>query len=196
MSICGECNQEMSRKDGKTPADSCMGGVEASVVATAGLGDLVDGVLPRCHDCNVAPGGTHHAGCDTERCSVCGGQAIAGCEHVKESWCVECRESEHFCGCPEPKPKRDRAMEIHDPKRARWTGLWPGIKTCREQGWWCHDLLDGVPTDPKVIYNPGLRGAGRVKYHVRCEADAPFASEDINRYGRAVVSGQVPPERT
>jgi hypothetical protein len=34
-----------------------------------------------CHDCNAAPGGLHHPGCDTEECPQCKGQA-AFCEHA------------------------------------------------------------------------------------------------------------------
>ncbi|MDQ3322838.1 MAG: hypothetical protein M3525_10495 [Acidobacteriota bacterium] len=34
----------------------------------------------RCHDCNIAPEGFHHPGCDMERCPNCRGQLIScGC---------------------------------------------------------------------------------------------------------------------
>lgn len=52
--------------------------------------------LDNCHDCGTKPGEMHKVGCDTERCSVCGGQRI------------QCRCKGH-----------DRAF-------ARWTGVWPG----------------------------------------------------------------------
>ena len=52
--------------------------------------------LHKCHDCNAEPGQPHEDGCDTEQCSVCGGQRLQ-------------------CVCPG-----------HDPLFARWTGLLPG----------------------------------------------------------------------
>lgn len=55
--------------------------------------------LVNCHDCNAKPGQVHADGCDTERCSVCGGQRL------------QCSE-----GC---SPGHDKAF-------ARWTGIWPG----------------------------------------------------------------------
>lgn len=52
--------------------------------------------LRNCHDCGAKPGGIHKDGCDTERCSSCGGQRLQ-------------------CECPD-----------HDKQFARWTGIWPG----------------------------------------------------------------------
>lgn len=60
--------------------------------------------LRLCPDCAVRPGQPHQGGCDVERCSVCGGQAM----------CCDCNYSD-------PPRSRD-----HDPQFARWTGMWPG----------------------------------------------------------------------
>jgi len=55
-----------------------------------------DKKLQICHDCKAKPGEVHRKGCDVEICSVCGGQRLQ-------------------CSC-----------RAHDPRFARWTGIWPG----------------------------------------------------------------------
>ena len=60
--------------------------------------------LMNCGDCAVEPGQVHQAGCDVERCSVCGGQLLQ-CGH-----------------------------RGHDPQFARWTGIWPGLAEAEHLG--------------------------------------------------------------
>jgi len=84
--ICNCCLQEMT----DLATLSCESDVDTDVIA----GDR------RCPDCNVAPGGQHHPGCDMERCSICMAQVIMGCPHSYEA-----------------------EDEIHDGRDARWAGL-------------------------------------------------------------------------
>lgn len=67
--------------------------------------------LPNCHDCGAKPGQIHGLNCDTERCSVCGGQRFAD----------NCKG--------------------HDRSFARWTGLWPGLAESKELGMGLNDFI-------------------------------------------------------
>lgn len=81
-----------------------------SRVAGQKKGDPVPEELRDCHDCGAKPGQIHRGGCDTERCSVCGGQRLG-------------------CGC-----------KGHDKAFARWTGLWPGSAECAALGISLNDM--------------------------------------------------------
>lgn len=74
MSVCKYCNQEMTDANTRSCTETMVefpDGTKREAI----LYHDEDG--KRCHDCGIAPGGTHHPGCDWERC---GGQLIAcGC---------------------------------------------------------------------------------------------------------------------
>ena len=80
MGICISCRKEMSLESVTT--------CEANVSIKYPDGEVLPSVpydpkrlhVPnwfRCPDCNVVPGGKHHAGCDQEYCPKCGGQLIS-----------------------------------------------------------------------------------------------------------------------
>jgi hypothetical protein len=74
MAVCGWCRREM------TKASSC----SVVVVHRDGIEMALAPWPPRrrarCGDCGVLPGGSHHVGCDLQRCPVCRGQmASCGC---------------------------------------------------------------------------------------------------------------------
>jgi hypothetical protein len=71
MAICPLCDQELLAAD----VTSC-----APRLIVLADGKLLEPVLHfgagRCADCNVAPGGIHHANCQHEACPKCGAQLI------------------------------------------------------------------------------------------------------------------------
>ena len=79
MARCTDCQQEMSSRLTR----SCVCPVilvDADLRLRIRYGHDWDGrfsgAQARCHDCNVAVGGFHHAGCDVEECPVCHHQLL------------------------------------------------------------------------------------------------------------------------
>jgi hypothetical protein len=121
--------------------------------------------MKNCPDCNAKPGELHHHGCDVERCTFCGRQALScGC------WARQ-------LGVPaddldyEPTDEEWDVWQAKCEQQGRipWTGVWPGIAECREYGLWCYQ-------DPTHYGNPNMHYG-----HIPCDADHPNASEDLNR---------------
>lgn len=119
-----------------------------------------------CHDCHAKPGEMHQRGCDTERCSLCGGQAIScGCVYEVNGIDPDDLEEDY------PSVYRDgptkEMYKIFDAEieklggRLPWTGVWPGEAECIEFGW----------------YSKWVDGRG----WVRCEATDEGAGPDLNR---------------
>lgn len=82
-------------------------------------------------------------------CAVAPGELHKdGCDVER---CPDCGNQMLGCDCPPKNP------------RLPWTGEWPGVKECRELGWYA--------------YCPG-DGTG---WH-RCSKDHPGAREDLNRF--------------
>lgn len=86
----------------------------------------------KCPDCQVAPGERHEDGCDVTRCRFTGKQQLmcgfafsfdaAGAIDVIET-------NDHEC---EP---------------CVWTGDWPGVKVCRDNGWYTTMVGFDGPTE-------------------------------------------------
>lgn len=84
---------------------------------------------PACNDCGAKVGEPHAEGCDVQRCSGCKGQRLS------------C-----YCG-------QDGEPDCHDPNLSKWTGYWPGVVECVEQGLFSK-LVPGQGWQPTTIDDP------------------------------------------
>lgn len=79
MAKCRYCMREMLIADGCGYTKVECNGKEYDRIKVGDEEDFFFGDDPemRCTDCNAKMGYFHHAGCDCERCPVCGGQFIS-----------------------------------------------------------------------------------------------------------------------
>lgn len=88
--ICEVCERDMQARTGcGEPMEFCNGKMMKRIKHGDESGQMKHMVEPRpewglgvpthCHDCGAPIGTYHHAGCDTEECPNCHGQAL-GCQ--------------------------------------------------------------------------------------------------------------------
>lgn len=100
----------------------------------------------KCPDCQVEPGERHPYGCDVARCRYTGRQYIS-CFDIK----VLPDGSYDFL---EPTD--------HECETDIWTGEWPGVKVCRDNGWYTTMVGFDGPTEDlnsvsqRAVWNPEI----------------------------------------
>jgi hypothetical protein len=89
--------------------------------------------LTKCPDCQVNPGDRHESGCDVSQCRFTGTQEL-------------------MCGFEFGGFLPNGGINIienrtHECEPSLWTGEWPGIKVCRDNGWYVEIVGFDGPTE-------------------------------------------------
>ena len=100
--------------------------------------------MKNCPDCGAKPQENHAYGCDVERCALCGYQAVS-CDCIYEVNDIDINLLEenypdvYRNGPPDEwYVEYDRLVDSLG-GRLVWEGEWPGVKECREFGFYCKD---------------------------------------------------------
>ena len=110
-----------------------------------------------CPDCGVLIGEHHKRGCDIERCP------LFGCQMLQDE-CIYGFFNIDVATMPQKHPQifthdlPDELCEAYEeflrPHLLVWDGVWPGVRECREYGFWCRWTDDGWqpcgPNDPRA----------------------------------------------
>lgn len=121
-------------------------------------------IQAKCPKCGVGIGQIHKSDCGLERCPFCGIQMIQDkCIYEYFGINVATMQAEHYdiyCnGLPDDMmAKYDEFVRPH---LIPWDGVWPGVRECREYGFW----------------SKWVDGTGWVE----CDANDPEAREDLNK---------------
>lgn len=121
-------------------------------------------IRENCPQCDVSIGQTHTPGCDIEICPFCGAQMLQDkCSYEHFGINVTTMAAEHpdiYCnGLPDDMA--EKYEEFVGPHLLKWDGVWPGVRECREYGFW----------------SKWVDGTGWVE----CSENDPEAGEDLNK---------------
>lgn len=98
-----------------------------------------------CPDCGTGVDEPHRPGCDVERCTVCMGQRLMGCE------CAD-----------------------HDPQEAAWRGVWPGVVEAAARGWFAR-MSPAGGWEPCAADDPGaMPDLNRLSYFEQTGRDGLY----------------------
>jgi len=129
-----------------------------------------------CHDCGATFGEVHEGGCDVDICPFCGVQMLQDeCKYLYFG--IEPDTMEQRFPWIYANGLTDEMADLYEqhlePHLLKWDGVFPGIRECREYGFWCK-------------WENGWRP---------CAESDPAATEDLNTLAERTVWDEVQKRR-